>query len=655
MSSKSPGVSNLFVVIGLAFIAVIGFRTISTPEIWTHLAQGRYNAPISFLASDTVVNTSWLYDKLAYTAYKIGKAPLLILLNITGLLAAFLLLIQIAKKWGGGLAQGFALLISGHLIFQSLDVGPQVAMMLFIAFFVFAVTRLDNPILLFGTLIPLQVLWANMHHSFLYGPIIAALAAVQSMQNSKGSGSRKKAQNPQPGTYLTLTAALLLATLVNPYFLGMHKQVFAEVTSPYPVYWSSLFIEYFQIPALKPLILFTMILGACGLITLKKKLPLVLTTLAIFGAFLVWTSSQAAILFTALAFPFIVLSLTSVSEYLHASFESHLGENSKWFPLATGGILVLLLIGSIAPIVTNCAYVKSGSASSFGLGIQENLYPDGAAELLKNPLFPEKAINMAADGGYLAFKYERKCFIDYRPGRYDKELLTNFNNMMLGSTKAYDDLYLEYRPEAFIINTLTPASAQGVVTLLARGIWKLAYFDGTTAILLQNNEKFSSLLNNTDIQKAGLEKLERARAAYAELGGSCRAGNPAELIGSGKLYLAFNRPIEAKAIFSLLLQGNGTIPGAWIGLGNSQLMLKEFDAAVQSLKEATVQAPNSFMAWASYATACKYAGLTDEHQKAVEKARKLAESRKQEEPKKEDKPEQEKPTETSLQDLSVPE
>lgn len=662
MSKKPLGGGTLFVVLGLLFIALIGLRTISTPEIWTHLAQGANNEPISYLAADNGVNTTWLYDKLANTFWNMGGAPLLIILNIIGLVGAFYMLVRVSSKWGGGLSQGFALLIAGQLMFQTLDVGPQVVMMLCIATFLFVFSTAKNAAMLFGILVPLQLLWTNMHGSFLYGPILAGLAAAQAAQQNKGAG-RKKNQGIQAGTFGILAIALLVATIANPSALKLHGQVFANISSPAPVYWSSLFIEYFQIPALKPLILFTMIIGAGGLITLKKKLPIVLTTIAIYGAFLVWTSPHHVLLFAVLSFPFIVLSLTAIAEYIHGSLDNILGKRAKVLPGVTGIVFIVLIAVSLFPVVTNCAYVKTGSASNFGLGVQEELYPADCEAIFNHPDFPKgKIINLASDGGYLAYKYGLKCFIDYRSGRYDKELLLNLDRMMLGNRKAYDALYDEYRPEAMVINTLAPSSAQGLATFLtlrtpetAKRIWQLAYFDGTTAILLKNADQYSSILNNTEIQTAGLAKLEAARAAYAESNGACRAGNPAELIGSGKIYLAFNRPQESKAIFALLLQGNGRIPGAWIGLGNSQLLLKEFDESAKSLKTATEQAPNSLLAWASYATACKFAGLTDEYEAAVEKAKKLAERSKPEEVEKVEKETIEPKKAESLKEITVPE
>jgi len=662
MSKKPLGGGTLFVALGLLFIALIGLRTVSTPELWTHLAQGANNEPISFLASDHGVNTTWLYDKLAYMFWNMGGAPLLIILNIIGLVGAFYMLVRVSSKWGGGLSQGFALLIAGHLMFQTLDVGPQVVMMLCIAAFLFVFSTAKSAAMLFGILVPIQLLWTNMHGSFLYGPILAGLAAAQAAQQNKGAG-RKKSQGIQAGTFGILAFALLVSTMVNPSLFKLHGQVLANISSPAPVYWSSLFIEYFQIPALKPLILFTMILGAAGLITLKKRLPIVLTTIAIYGGFLVWTSPHHALLFAVLSFPFIVLSLTAIAEYIHGSLDNLLGQRAKVLPGVTGIVLIALIAVSVFPVITNCAYVRTGSASNFGLGIQEELYPADCEAIFNHPDFPkEKFINTAADGGYLAHKYGLECFIDYRPGRYDKELLQNLDRMMLGNRKAYDELYVQYRPEAIVVNTLSPSAAQGLATLLtlrtpetAKPIWKLAYFDGTTAVLLKNTDKYSNILNNTEIQVAGLAKLEAARAAYAESNGACRAGNPAELIGSGKIYLAFNRPQESKAIFSLLLQGNGKIPGAWIGLGNSQLLLKEFDEAVKSLKVATEQASKNWTAWASYATACKFAGLTEEYEGAVKKAKELAERSKSEEVAKVEQEKLETKKEESLQELTVPE
>ncbi|MBN2163945.1 MAG: hypothetical protein JXR25_14510 [Pontiellaceae bacterium] len=625
MSKKSFS-PTIPIVLGLMFIAVIGLRTVSTPEIWTHLAQGRSNLPLSFLPEDNGINTTWLYDLFAYQFYKIGGAGLLTILNIIGLLGTFILLMLSSKKWGGPLSQGFALLIAGHLMFQSIDVGPQVIMILFIALTLYLATTLQKQAILYATLIPLEVLWANMHGSFIYGPIIVGLAAVQIAQQNKSAGRARSKKGLQPSTFAILAVAMLVATFINPALYKLHGQVVANLTNGAPSYWSSIFVDYFQIPPLKPLIFFVIVLCASGLITLKKRLPWTLTGMAIYSAFIIiGPQSRMYLLFAVLTFPFMVLSLTAISEYIHSSLKNLLGKKAQMLPTATLAVLVVLIVLSIIPIVNNCAYAKTGSASRFGLGMQEELYPNGADELIGNPLFPEKAINLAADGGYLAFRHpDRKIFIDYRSGRYSKDMLNDLNSLMVGDREAYNSVIEAYRPEAFIINTLYPSSAQGIVTLLnmryeARRVWRLAYFDGTTAILLINTEANLPLIENEEIQQAGLEQLEAALEQYAAKNSACTAGNPAELIGSGKVYLALNRPAESEYIFYLLLQGNRKIPAAWIGLGESQLLNKKFDDAISSLKTATEMAPNNPKAWESYAKAnLVYANRTDDDAKETE-------------------------------------
>lgn len=629
MSKKSFSASVVYTVLGLVFIAVIAARTISTPHLWTHLAQGRDNGPISYVEPERVINTTHLYDDLIYGLWNAGGAPLLILFNTIALLGAFILLLRVSAKWGGPLSQGFALLVAGHLIFLGVDVDPKTLMMLFIAAFVFVLSSFRSTAVLFGALIPLQILWTNMHDSFVFGPVIALLSTIEAAGAAR-KVSRKKRQGIAPRTLGMLTLALLASTLVNPYLFRLYGQVAANLTQPNLFYWGSPFREYFQAPTHDPLIFFVLILGAGGLITLKKQLPIMLTTLAIIGAFLIVRSVYAAQLFVALAFPFLVLSFTAVGEYLNGSFRTMLGKQSALLHPALAVVFVLLIVLSLFPIVSNCAYARMGSASRFGLGIEEQLFPSAAGTVISDPVFRNaRALNLQSDGGYLAFKYGRRIFVDYRPGHYDRALLEQLNAMLLGNDEAYDALYEAYRPDAVILNALDPLTAAGMKKLLERGTWKLAYFDGITLILMLDREEFAPLLSNTAAQQAGLARIEGARRAYAaKTEAGCRAGIPAELIGAGRVYLALNRPSEAEALFAAVLQGNKNIAGAWLGLGRSRLMSQKYAAAADALAIAVRLAPDNLYAWAHYAKACEHAGRSAEKARAVERMNTLAEKQK---------------------------
>ena len=505
---------------------------------------------------------------MLYNLWNIGGAGLLIILNVIGIVGTFALLIQSSKKWGGPISQGFALLIAGHIMFQSMDVGPQTIMILFIALTLYLSTTLQKPAILFGALIPLEILWANMHSSFIYGPLIVGLAAAQVGQQNKIAGRGKKAGALTPGLFGLLALAMFIATVANPALFKLHAQTIANLQHSAPAYWSSIFIDYFQIPPLKPLIFFVIVLGASGLITLKKRLPWTLTGMAIYSAFIIiGPHSRMYLLFAVLTFPFMVLSLTAISGYLQASFKNLFGKKADLLGSVMAGVLGVLIVLSLIPVVSNCAYAKTGSASRFGLGIQEELFPAGAAEeIIAHEAFPETVINLAADGGYLAFKYNRKIFIDYRPGRYSKDQLTELANMMTGNVAAYNSLIEAHRPGAFIVNTLYPSSAQGIVTLLrvrnkeGHRLWRLAYLTEQPQSSCLTPKITARSLKTSPHRKRDSSNCRMPAPAYAGKSGSCTAGNSAELIGSGKVYLALNRPVESEYISPCCLKATAVFP-----------------------------------------------------------------------------------------------
>ena len=658
-SAKKIDVSKWLVVLGFVFIALVGIRTVSTPEIWTHLANAQTNAPLTQLAADNPVNETWMYDKLAAGLWNAGGAPALILFNALCLAGTFVLLAQVAGKWGGPISQTFALLIAGHLLFRGVDVDPQILGILFLAFFVNLLSFPRKPAMLFGALIPAQLLWTNLHGSFLFGPFIALLATLQAVQENKG---RKKSgvQADRIRALGILTFVLLLSTLANPSFFRLHAQVLTNVGRPAPVYWSSLMTSFYHPASQKPLILFLYVLGAAGLITLKKRLPLMLTTLAVLGALLVGVSSRNSILFAALAYPFVVLSFSAVGDYLLGSMKNLLAEKSALLSPAMQIVSGLLILLSIFQIVRNKAYVLSGSASSFGLGAEEHLYPAGeAADLLFNhPAFPkEKIANLPPLGGYLAWKYGCTPMLDYRPGRYDPDFLLDLNAMMRGDKKAYDKIFDRYRPDAIVVDTLMPSASQTISTLLTREgfVWGLVYFDGSSAVLMQRKAKFLPIFRNKDIQQGGLDRLEAARRKYADaLERGKTPGNPAELIGAAKVYLALNRPNEAAALFDLILKGNRRVPGAWLGLGTARLMQKRFDESMSCLETATRLAPDSLLAWDHYAAACRYAGKTNEEKQAVARIDQLRTRLLEEQAKEKKKAESTQVDETPIEETTNP-
>ena len=600
-------INQFTLLLGLTFILICSIRTISTPELWSHLAQAEQGTQLSWVQTEATPHISHLYDLLLNTCWKIGGASLVTLLNSLALLISFGLLIRVAAPWGNLLSQSFALLISGHLIFRSIEVGQGSVMVLFIALFSYILTYVKKQKLLYAALLGLQILWAQMHASFLFGPTLVAIAAIA---QAKSKPSRIK-QSPINLVYLI--PLLLIVSLLHPAGANIYSHILDKITIPNPIYWFSIMSDFFQVESVKPILIFVIVLCAAGLITLKKNLPLYHTIMAVIGISLLWTSPKMSLQFVALGYPFLVLSIQSVSVYIDKLLQSSSKSNKGLFIAQVTSLAIFII--SVIPVVTNKAYIQNGSASTYGLGNMTDLYPANLSELITHPNFPERAINQPADGGYLSYTYNRPCFIDYRSGIYDENIRTDLNKLLQGDEEAFDRFYQMYRPEAFILNCLYPASAQGIVTLIQRD-WKLVYFDGSTAVLIINRPAYEPLFSLSHIQQSGLIKLEAHRKAFVEA--PYQNGNSVILIGAAKIYLALNRAAEAEALFGLLLKEEYVMPGALIGLGNAQLMLTKFDEAFLTLQQAVKTYPDRLSCWLSYENACRLINNDEQQSQAIE-------------------------------------
>ena len=125
-------INQFILLLGLLFIAICSIRTISSPEFWSHLAQASYGFKLSWIQSEISSHISYLYDHILMFFWENGGVTLISILNIIGILTSFYLLIRISSKYGNILSNSIALIISGHLVFHSLEIGPGTIMLLFI-------------------------------------------------------------------------------------------------------------------------------------------------------------------------------------------------------------------------------------------------------------------------------------------------------------------------------------------------------------------------------------------------------------------------------------------------------------------------------------------------------------------------------------------
>lgn len=596
----------VLVILGFALLALTGIRTVSSPDIFTHIALGQAEGakadPLSYTMADKQwINLSPLYDKLVYQLWSVGGAGLVTLIHVLLVIASFGLMLRLGKDWGGPLSQTLALLLCARLMLPVFNPGPSAFFILFTALYLTLLYRVKNFNLLAGIVLVLQVLWTNMHPSFLFGPLIVLMFAIENWQITRNT-SRGRVVTPLTTRLFILAGAALLVTLINPNLINLHTHIFTNwklLSGKEHIEWISLFSNFFPQTLISSLTVFALLLGAGGLITLQKRLPVVLTTLALVGAFLTVRSIGSLHLFAFLAFPFMILSFNAVSDYLSRTLITVLKTSNERLHTLLSAMALLLTIASILSLVTNRAYATIGSASRFGLGVEEGAFPTAVDHILSREDFPKTILNIPHDGGYLALKNpNQKIFCDTRYSFYGSEFYKSLDNALRGDAAAWNKILSDWRPHAAVLNGCWPDSGALANRLIGSGNWKLVYFDGATFILIRNLPEYEALMKDPSIQQSGLAVLEKARQDYLEQNkGFLKGGNPSHLIGAGSLYLALNRPKEAEVVFAAITENNPKMAGAWLGLGQSMVYQKKLSAGIEMMEKAADITPRNGRVW----------------------------------------------------------
>lgn len=607
-TSIPAALNLLLIVLALLVIFSFGIRTMSGGEIWTHLSNGRAMSEqggvpkadqFSFTRENTeLVDSSWLYDKVVYAVWQMAGIEGVTLVHAVSVLLAFLVLIPLARHWAGYPAIALSLLLCGWLISFRFDAAPSVFTLVFPAVMMTILYSMRVRPVFLWTLIPLvQWLWTNMYGSFVLGPILILMMGLQAFFRRDDARPKYSHQ-----TWFGLAGLSLLVTLLNPYGPGLYRHVFSLWGSPSLISagdWISPFATQFSSSLPSILIVVTLVVGAVGLVTYREKLPMMLTMIVALAAFLSVRSLRFIDILSVLAFPFLCLATQAMLGSISGVAKNIRGDR----PILEYAASILVLLAaflSLASITTQDYYSRSGSDSRFGLGVEKSAAPAAAAQVMARPDFPQRALNLPGDGGYLSWSLpERKVFIDDRRTLFGGELYAALNRAVLGDDEAWADIVDSNQIDAVIV----PCSIYngGIIfrNVNSKPEWKLVYFDGLSGIFVRRRNAYAAILNDEELRSSGLELLKDARRSYAsELEQARRMPNSARLIGAGNVFYASAKMRAAAEIFDLLVRGSPNMTGGWVVSGIARARGGfEYGRAVEMLERACELNPNTALSW----------------------------------------------------------
>ena len=299
----SAAAAGLVALVSFTFL-LFNLRPLWHTDLWGHLSYGRHiwnsgalpsTEPLMSLAvGSSFVDSSWLCQVLGYGAWLVGgKAALASGFGAVVALALGLLLFRVHNRTRSGLfatlAFGLTVWINWH---QLAIIRPQaIGFLMFCGLFC-GLMRRDWSKANWWLVPAMFALWANIHGSFVVGlGLLGCFTLGRAIDVVRRSGNpMAMLHDVKVSRLLLLTELAAVATLINPYGLGLYATVLTFGSHPNLasiIEWQPLTISMAQGQAAAVAVL---LLFFAYRVSPRRVASAEVLTLTIFGASALWTS-----------------------------------------------------------------------------------------------------------------------------------------------------------------------------------------------------------------------------------------------------------------------------------------------------------------------------------------------------------------------------
>ncbi|MEW5807151.1 MAG: hypothetical protein AB1756_07390 [Acidobacteriota bacterium] len=525
----------LIVLLALSF----SITKIFDYDIWWHLKTGEYiwkefRIPYSDFFSLTAegkewIDVHWLSQILFYAVFK------LLGLVAIQILTAGVVIYSLYSLYRIGLRREFIIFILPFLyfaIYASKDrflPRPDIFTLLFtVIFFCILYSFKFHKRKVYQ--IPLvQVLWSNMHGSFVLGPLmILAFLAGEILEWFMPSlfydgKEDREDKTPRKKVIILLIVFIfsIMATLVNPYGIriySLHSTYvgsFLEFASPYrggsqPISiqeWLPTFSEMaskYHHTFLR-FYLFMAIAGFTSFVlNIRKFSPalfFVFSGSLLLSAFAIRNVSIFSLLAAAIAAHNLGESLASFSSNvvpckntLLCKLRSLYGRKIPVLLYPFILLFLFLLIFSIFDSFSNRYYIRHSMPLEAGFGISKFPFPAGGARFVQEHGIQGNMYNNFESGGYLIWVLYPgyRVFTD---GRYIDPAFDRIHMEAAGDFRKWKELAERYDVEFTLLKYPANDTARLIADLSNSGQWKMVYLDPNSTIFLKDSGRNGELID----------------------------------------------------------------------------------------------------------------------------------------------------------------
>lgn len=598
---QSKLLKTLVFILILAFYASllfykIDFFSLSVNDLGRHIKNGEILLETrdalktnfySYTNPDfSFTNHHWLSGAVFYFLWKITGFGGLVIFKAAVLLSTFtLLFLASLKKSDFWLVALFSL--PAILILKGrAELRPEIFSYLFTAVFIYFLLDLEKhpgKKRIFW-LVPLQLLWVNLHSFFFIGILLTAGFLFEKIVlNIKNLRS-----NPFIIKLILLLSMIMLVCLINPngfkgalYLLDIFKNYGYKISENEPllavkeIYWRDISIRIFM-----PMVF---LLTSSFLFNIKRK-PFDSAQGKPIFYFLAGAGSAAATFFIMRALPFFsLIFLPALSFNFNGIFLKIRGSFSKNWPrgAAISGKILALLLAAVF-VYTGWAIHKTSTNSTaapqeLGMSLVERTN-DAAIFFkereLRGPIFNDYNI-----GSYLIFHLfpKERVFIDNRPEAYPASFFRDVYSPALGQEEKWQEIQGQYNFNVIFFSMQNLGSGEG--TFLIRRLndpdWSLIHADAYSVIFLKN------IPGNRDI----IKKYQITQENISEkIGYLLESDRLIERMGAVNILIAMGREDLLIPALQEISNRWPKYSGAWLLMGKLESMKND----QQSLKSASV-------------------------------------------------------------------
>jgi len=487
---------SLLIFIVLVVIFVTALQPITDPDFWWHLKTGEYivqnhGIPHTDIFSSTRLGSEWithewLSEVVMYGVFRVaGFGGLIVFFAVLVTASFWVVYIRFQSRVGHPFVAAFALMLGAAATTLVWGARPQIFTLLLASIFLYILDnyysrKSDKAIWL---LVPLMVLWVNLHAGWLLGLVLIALTLFGVLLDVLfGTESRATLRERAPallGVLVACSAAICVNPSTTQMYLYPLNTVSARVFMRYVEEWKSPDFHQPHFQAVLILLLATFFFLA---ISPKRERP---------GRLLLLLATSFAMLRFGRNVPFFSLVATPLmaehlwewvkeqtwASRLTASTETNAAKPS--IPQIAMNSLIVIVALSLCGLAARQAAKKQSST-------EEQNFPKAAVDYMQVHRLPQPIFNDYAWGGYLIWRLypDYPVFIDGRADVFGEKLVEQFIEVHDGKPRWRELL------QQFGTQTVLVERDSAIASLLSDDSrWQKVFEDKQSVILVRKEQQ----------------------------------------------------------------------------------------------------------------------------------------------------------------------